>query len=623
MRKKIAIYIGEIGGAFQHIMIQAITAKANALGYDVVAICSFGSYNYDILYAEGEKASINLADPSMFDGIIVTEDLFDNPGMEDELYEKLKKEAKCPVVYLRTHREGLHGILLENYVSMERMVRHFTDDHGFTDICYMSGKAGNYDAAERLRAFMDVMKEKNIPVTEHMIFHGDFWRDKGREAVNWFMEGRDSYPQVIICANDYMALSVCDELRNRGIRVPEDVCVSGFDFIDEARAYEPTMTSLEVDFEGMSERAISIIDNVNNGKDEEYIQYMPAKLVLNKSCGCGEQRKFGDVGAIIAKDYRKTASMKNNMLMGIEYQDCFEIPECMAVADKFRDAIKADKAFFCMADTNEQGFDEVENDSLFTEQMILTEIFEEKNRRISCNKTFARRELLPKEFFDKDEPSNYFFFTIHFKNIVYGYMATDMPKDDWFDIYTQAYLISLANAIENCNVHSRMEKLEEIRSLYQKDALTGLYNRRGFDKLLRDKFMKARANNENFGIASIDMDNLKIINDGFGHASGDIALKALANALSNVIEDDECAARIGGDEFAAIINIKDSESQDKFKTRLKEELNDYNKDKKDFEVGASIGICEVLEVPDAPLIECLKVADMRMYEDKKTKKNHR
>ena len=93
MKKKIAVYIGEIGGAFQHTIIKVLEAKAKELSYDIMAICSFGSYNFDLLYAEGEKATIKLIDPSSFDGIIVTEDLFDNPGMGDTLYEKLKKEA--------------------------------------------------------------------------------------------------------------------------------------------------------------------------------------------------------------------------------------------------------------------------------------------------------------------------------------------------------------------------------------------------------------------------------------------------------------------------------------------------------------------------------------------------
>lgn len=619
MRKKIAIYIGEIGGAFQHTLMKAITKKANALGYDVIAICSFGSYNVDFLYAEGEKASIYLADPSTFDGIIVSEDLFDNPGMDDELYEKLKKEAKCPVVYLRSYREGFYSILLENRSSIDKMVRHFTDVHGFTDICYMSGKKGNLDAIERLEGFLSVMKEKGIEVTDNMIFHGDFWRDDGEKAVNWFMQGRDTYPQAIVCANDYMAMSICDELRNRGVRVPEDVCVSGFDFIDEAKIYEPTITTMEVDFVGMSEQALDIIDNVNNGKHEEAIQHFPAKLCLNKSCGCGGQFGTMDIAAIIEDSYKKTASMKNIMLLGVEYQDCFGLDEYMAVADKFRECIRAEKSFFCFTDSSELGAHDIENDNAFTNQMILHRIFEGKEDRTICHETFDRKELLPSEYWKEDEPNNYYFFTIHFKNVVYGYMACEMPKKSWFDIYTQAYLLDLGNAIENSIVHERMEKLEEIRALYQKDALTGLYNRRGFDKFLRDKFTNARISGESFGIASIDMDNLKYINDTFGHAAGDNALMNIASALESVMDENEICARIGGDEFAAIINTNHQEFKDNFRDAIRERsamITDYDLD-------ASVGICDVNEDKDATLISCIKTADMRMYESKRTKKNHR
>ena len=623
MKKKIAVYIGEIGGAFQHTVMNVISAKAKKLGYDVMVICSFGTYSFDMLYAEGEKACIRLADPSIFDGIIVTEDLFDNPGMGDELYEKLKKEAKCPVVYLRTQREGFHSILLENYTSMTKMVRHFTEDHGFNDICYMSGKIDSLDSSERLRAFMDVMAEKNIPVTENMIFHGDFWRDKGEKAVNWFMKDRDSYPQAIIAANDYMAISICDELRKRGVRVPEDVCVSGFDYADEAKNYEPRITSLEVDFAGMADKAMSIIDNINNGMCEEQVQYMPAKLVLNRSCGCGKHYDWEDISSILSRDYYKVASMKNNMLMGVEYQDCIDIDECLVTADRFRDAIKSDRALFCLSDMNEQGFDDVENDSSFTEQMILTKVIGENADNYDIHTAFPRKELIPKEFYNEDETNIFFFFTIHYKNKVYGYMVTEMPKCEWFDIYTQAYIISLANAIEKCNTHRLLEKLEEIRALYQMDSLTGLYNRRGFDKILRDKLTSNNGTDENYGIVSIDMDNLKVINDSFGHSSGDIALKALANIISDVIDDGEYAARIGGDEFSAIISIKDADTATRFKERLQKGIDEYNTNGGEWKLGASVGICELHENKSATFFDCMMIADMRMYEEKRSKKSCR
>ena len=145
-------------------------------------------------------------------------------------------------------------MLLENKQPMKNMTRHFLEDHGFRDICYMSGKKELWDSAQRLEGFLEAMEEKGIPVTEHMIFHGDYWREKGKVAIDWFMEGRDTYPQAIICANDYMALSICEELRERGVNVPEDVCVSGFDYVYEAKFYQPSITSIFVDFPKMGAR---------------------------------------------------------------------------------------------------------------------------------------------------------------------------------------------------------------------------------------------------------------------------------------------------------------------------------------------------------------------------------
>ena len=127
---------------------------------------------------------------------------------------------------------------------MADMVRHFVVHHGFRDICFMQGKMSYPDARDRYQGFLDVMEEAGIPVTEHMVFEGDYWREKGKQAVDWFMEGRETYPQAIICSNDHMAVSVCDELKRRGVRIPEDVCVSGYDNTLESMRYFPSITSV-------------------------------------------------------------------------------------------------------------------------------------------------------------------------------------------------------------------------------------------------------------------------------------------------------------------------------------------------------------------------------------------
>lgn len=620
MRKRIGIFIGEIAQEYQKLVAKVVSKRANQLGYDTVFICSYGSYNEDILYAEGEKSCIYLPDISSFDGLIITEDVLDIPGMDDELYGIVQKEAKGPVVYLRTSRPGCFSVLPENKKSMENMVRHFTDDHGFTDICYMSGKKGTEDAKERLAGYMTVMEEKGITVTDDMIFHGDYWRNKGKEAIDWFMQNRETYPQAIVCANDYMALSICEELKLRGVKVPEEVCVSGFDFIEEARVSNPTLTSLEVDFETMIVKSVDIIHDSLCGKECEKINKVNAKICLHSSCGCGTQYKHKNIIKIVDMVHKQVEDTKNLLISATDYQDSFEFDEYMAVADKYRRFIRAEKTYFCFCDEEDSGYNEVENDSVFTDQVVLRRTFDGNKPAEKSFIKFPRRKILPDELWKEDECNNFCVFAIHFKNVVFGYLVTDIPQDRWFDIYTQGYLMTLANAIENIEVHKQMEKLETIKAIYQKDPLTGIYNRRGFDKLFQESFSSAKHGGNDIALASIDMDNLKTINDTYGHSEGDKALICLAKALNSVMKEIDYCARIGGDEFAAVIVVDYPGRVNEFRSEFVNALKEESRRMEILEVEASVGICESKEQSVESLVTCVQLADRRMYEDKRNRK---
>ncbi len=621
MDKRICVFIGEIAQDYQRLVANSIVKKANSLGYDVVFICNYGSYNEDILHADGEKSCINLPDCSAFDGIIVAEDIFDIDGMPDALYNILLETAKCPVVYLRSVREKFYSIMVDNKGSIESVVRHFTNFHNFKDICFMSGKRGADDASERLNGFLKVMAENNIPVTDHMIFHGDYWRYRGEEALAWFMEGRTTYPQAIICANDYMALSICEALRNRGVRVPEDVAVSGFDLLDEAKYHTPSLTSLQVDFEEMVNMAVTTIDNVNSGKTEEHVQRISAKLRLNKSCGCGKQHEFDDVLNRLSYNQKLTDETKNIFVSVTEYQLAFSFDEFMEVARKYSRFMRSNRVFMCLNDNTESGYDEVENDSQYTNSMALKRIFKNGEDAEFYDIHFKRKDIIPPSFWSKERPNNFCVFPIHFKNIVFGYCVAEITKDMWFNIHTQIYLMTLANAIQNSNLHLEIEKLESIKEIYQNDPLTGILNRRGFDKILKNKYNDAKNEGPQIGISSIDMDNLKTLNDTYGHAEGDKALVTLANALRSVMHEGDYCARIGGDEFAAIITLSSPNRIIEFKhdfalaLKAESELSEVK-----IPVVASVGICRSDEVEATSMFSCIQLADKRMYEDKRSRK---
>lgn len=146
MRKRIGVFMGEVVAEYQQLALQEIFRKAAELNYDVFVFCNFGSYGDNVLYAEGEKEMMHLPDPSMLDGIIVGEDVLDIEGMACALEDYLKAYAKCPIVYLRTPKEDLYNVRIENMKIMEEVTRHFVVDHGFRDICFMTGKKEYADA---------------------------------------------------------------------------------------------------------------------------------------------------------------------------------------------------------------------------------------------------------------------------------------------------------------------------------------------------------------------------------------------------------------------------------------------------------------------------------------------
>ena len=107
----------------------------------------------------------------------------------------------------------------------------------------------------------------------------------------------------------------------------------------------------------------------------------------------------------------------------------------------------------------------------------------------------------------------------------------------------------------------RMQKLqaelqasnEQLSKLAITDALTGLYNRRGFDSQLEDELHRARRFRQPLGLAVFDLDRFKSVNDTYGHSQGDLVLQAFAETLLNLSRRVDKVARFGGEEFSVLL----------------------------------------------------------------------
>lgn len=108
-------------------------------------------------------------------------------------------------------------------------------------------------------------------------------------------------------------------------------------------------------------------------------------------------------------------------------------------------------------------------------------------------------------------------------------------------------------------VHGKVVENERLRAEAMTDPLTGLWNRRGFEPLLDQALARAARTGEAIALVLVDVDRFKSINDEHGHAMGDRALVAVANALARGIRPTDVAARLGGDEFAVLLSGADAQ----------------------------------------------------------------
>ena len=119
-------------------------------------------------------------------------------------------------------------------------------------------------------------------------------------------------------------------------------------------------------------------------------------------------------------------------------------------------------------------------------------------------------------------------------------------------------------------------KYQRAVSLAARDSLTGLYNRRIFNEILKREFAKAQRHNFNLSLLSLDLDHFKSVNDNYGHQTGDLVLKAVADIIADVARTTDLPARIGGEEFAIILPHTSHEQALIVAERLKSILADYD-----------------------------------------------
>lgn len=609
--KKIAFFISEAYMDYHSQAYAGVCKKAKELGIRVDVFSNFGILSANYLQTMGEVNIINLPTLSDYDGVIVAPDTINISDMLPKLMAKLDAEVTCPIVCIRQENPNYYNVLISNEKIMESIVDHFIDVHNCKTVAYLSGIKDMQDAAERLEGYKTSMRKHGLEVKESMIYHGDYWYTSGALAVDQFL--KNGMPDAIVCANDYMAVGVMRELRARGISVPEDIKVSGFDCTDEGQNFIPRLATVKISGMEMGETAVSVIADIWDGKDVPKNTLCSAEFMFEGSCGCPTS-EYDDASMAIYNEvqYLRSAILDNLVTNG-DFENCETVEELLTYVHRHTTTFDYKKMYICLC-TGEESEDTVFQDQ-FTEKCILRAIYDKEEGYIPANEIFDRKDILPKRFMEK--PCMHISFSLHFRGHCMGYYVIDTESTKSLQ---EAFLLwshNLSNYMDKVNTY---EKNRRYLAESQEDSLTGLYNRRGLEANMKKKIQSLSIDQKMF-ILSIDMDGLKTINDNFGHLEGDFAIKTIGEILSERSSENIICARTGGDEYLVCFS-GDEQGVEAFIKEIRKTVKKTSDTvNRGYEISVSIGHAEYN--PSTDLADCINRADVLMYKDKSKKKNRR
>ena len=623
MNNRIAVFTNGFSNEFIEHTISGLQKKAAEDGVDIFVFVIYCSVNDNVLQNKCQLNMFHLPDPSRFDGAIMFTNTFNLPDEEERVCARFQR-AGVPMISLEVDVPGMSSIKTENYNGVKDLAKHLVEHHHAKKILYVNGIQGNVENEIRRRALVDVLKEHDLDL--YAEFSCDFGFYTAFLQMNKFLDEGNELPDAIVCANDNMALGINSSLAEHGYSVPEDVLLTGFDMISNGQCTFPILATVSRGWDKIGEIAYDKLKyQIQHPKDifnEEYKSF----FVPSESCGCPASEEA------LKKRYsairNSTWESLQTGIMNIFFQR-MQIP--VSMAERKEDFL--DKGLKITADIPQLGRDyclctEPDffdlDDEHYPERIrgyssnmdILYELRDGK--RISEMRQFDSVELYPDYVQEEGKSNLYIFAPLNYLHYVIGYIGIKNAPKLLFNLDLVDFVKHMNVLLFTMRSHIISErKNKELQRIYMRDALTGIYNRMGCQKVLYDYISSMKAQNKKAIFVFTDIDRMKTINDVYGHLKGDFAIKATAEAFKSCSPKDWLFGRYGGDEFIAVGPCPDPDS---IETLIKQISEDMSKQFEaldlSFILHSSIGYTIVEPDDDATIEDYIDRADKYMYAEK-------
>jgi signal transduction histidine kinase/DNA-binding LacI/PurR family transcriptional regulator/CheY-like chemotaxis protein len=287
-RKRIVYFSFDPGDAFGSSLVKSIYQRACMLGHDLTVVDGGIIDSPDEFFNKR-----NLLYPW------VAKQPFDAVLLSSIFQFSEKKKAKefllpyigIPVVGVSEKIPGAPSVRVDNIHGFRDLLSHLILDCGCRSFAVISGPELNEDSMERMDALRSTLCTHGIALKPENVYPGSFWGGSGGAGVEVLLDERRAVFDALVCFNDLMAVTAMRELIRRGIRVPEDVRVTGFDDIYESGFTSPALTTVSYSIDRLGEIAVDIADKLMRGLPVPDITMVRSHLVVRESTCPGVPRE--------------------------------------------------------------------------------------------------------------------------------------------------------------------------------------------------------------------------------------------------------------------------------------------------------------------------------------------
>lgn len=552
----------------------------------------------------------------------------------EEFYEKLNG-IPCVVISDKVDPKMGVSVRTDNYRGIYSCTEHLIKEHGLKNILHLAGPYDiNADAKERLEGYRTAMTDNGLEFSFRNVTKGDYTEYADEQVKKLLDDNPDA--QAIVSANDEMTTSVYRVCAERGYTVGVDLSVTGFDNIAFSAYVEPPLTTVRQNGLKMGKAALQQAENLIEGIRAENV-VVPSEFIVRCSCGCApdadvaspeEDEDFMDQYKTVRESYQRSLLgpylIKELITLAEDEHRFYErVCEILCAHGALTSKIFVLPKVCVINDADDWKMPE----------LLFLKAFQEGEEinvlDVPIEFTRQSSEWMS-DFFSEDRHRSLFNFLLFDGNRNYGVLECEISPEMVTDFYMISVQLGTAMhflelSLERVEFRKRLEEQNSLLNINAyTDGLTGVLNRRG----IYEKTVSCLNGHESdhMIVMMVDLDHLKEINDNFGHAEGDNAIKVTAGILKKLIGNRGYVGRYGGDEFLVIMAIREDDDKQEWIERMegaiRKKTEKYNSNsKRPYYVEMSVGAVEITSDSGMDFSQLIAKVDNMLYEAKKNRRD--